>query len=187
MSIQAIPVATAGMPPEFRLPNANQSGTTIQPTRNVRPGLAVVNVAQKLQQQQPQTTINGARPVLPSHQPQRTLTTSSSSPTIMSHTSRTSQHLPLFPSQVGNTSVGLLPTPPGFNYSAQNASLNGLHSQSAALALMHHFSVLQQQYQQALSGFQNQLISPIVSNVSQNPLSHLTFSAVSSQSGVNPK
>ncbi|TPP63846.1 hypothetical protein FGIG_04029 [Fasciola gigantica] len=192
MSIQAIPVATTGVLSDFRTPNTNPSGTTVQSARSVRPGLAVVNVAQKLQQQQSQTTINGARPMIPSHQqPQRILTASSNSPTIVSHTSRTSQHLPLFPSQIGNTSVGLLPTPPGFNYSAQNASLNtgGLHHpQSAALALMHHFTMLQQQYQQALNGFQNQLISPIVSNVSQNSLSHMAFSsAVSSQSGVNPK
>ncbi|VDP74788.1 unnamed protein product [Echinostoma caproni] len=186
----AAPVATNGMLSDFRIPNANIPGATVPSARSVRQGLAVVNVPQKLQQQQQQT--NGARQMLQPHQqPQRILTASSSSPSILSPTSRTSQPLPLFPSQVGNASVGLLPTPPGFNYSAQNASLNAgdlHHSQSAALALMHHFTMLQQQYQQALNGFQSQLISPIVSNVSHNSLGHLNFSsAVSSQSGIAPK
>lgn len=185
MSIQATPVATGGMLSDFRI-----SGTTGQPTRNVRQNLAVVNVAQKLQQQQPQTATTGPRQMVqPPQKPQRILTASTSSPSILSHSSRASQPLHLFHNQVGNAAVGLLPTPPGFNYSAQNASLNtgGLHhSQSAALALMHHFAMLQQ-YQQALNGFQNQLISPIVSNVSHNSLNHLNFPSISSQSGINPK
>lgn len=69
----------------------------------------------------------------------------------MSHTSRTLQHLPLLSYQIGIISVGFLPTSPGFDCSAKNASLNacGLHSESATLALMHQFSVLQQKPQQA--------------------------------------
>ncbi|KAF8562765.1 hypothetical protein P879_09550 [Paragonimus westermani] len=193
MSIQATPVVNGGLNADLGL---STTTTTVALSiggvqSRARQSIAIVNVPQKFQQQ-PHASLNGIRPVLQQPQPQqRILTGSASSPSLFGHVSRNSaQPLPLFPSQFGGTTnAGLLPTPPGFNYSVQNATLNGsgLHpSQTAALALMQQFSLLQQHYQQALHGFQNPIPSSAVTH-SNASLTHFNFSAVSSQSNTNQK
>ncbi|GAA50208.1 hypothetical protein CLF_104233 [Clonorchis sinensis] len=192
MSIQATPALASDFGTSSVTSSLTSNGA-VQPrvTHNgsARQGLAVVNVAQKLQQQ-PQPTPNLAviRPVIQTQQP-RLLTTSASSPSFFNPRT-TNQPVPLFPSHTNAANTGLLPTPPGFNYSMQNATLNGgggiHHSQSAAYALVQQFGLFQQQYQQALNGFQNHLISPTMSQTGAS-LNPFTFSPVASQPTANQK
>jgi hypothetical protein len=186
MSIQASPVPAGVLTPELGLPARTASGgIQSRPSHNGRQSLAVVNVNQKLQQQ---SMSNGARPMIQTQQQQqqRLLTSSSSSPSLFPQSSRTTQPIPLFPSQVGAANAGLLPTPPGFNYSIQNASLNTtLHQpQSAALALMQQLSLFQQY--QTLNGFQTHLVPPGVSHTPTS-LNHLNFPSINPQTTANQK
>lgn len=205
MSIQAAPVVNSGLNADLGLSTVTTTTTMMPlPIGGVQPrarqSVAIVNVPQKFQQQQSHASSNGIRPVIqppPPSQQQRILAGSASSPSLFGHVSRnaTQPCVPLFPSQIGgttntaNAAAGLLPTPPGFNYSVQNATLNGtgLHpSQTAALALMQQFSLIQQHYQQALHGFQNPIPSSAVTH-SNTSLNHFNFSTVSSQSNTNQK
>ncbi|CAL8104071.1 unnamed protein product [Calicophoron daubneyi] len=187
MSIQATPVPTGVMTSDFGLPaRTSSSGVQSRPGHSSRQSLAVVNVNQKLQQQ---SIPNGARPMIQAQQPQQQqqrLLTSSSSPSLFPQSSRTTQPIPLFQSQVGTANAGLLPTPPGFNYSIQNASVNTTLNppQSAALALMQQLSLFQQY--QTLNGFQTHLIPPGVSHTPSS-LNHLNFPSISPQTTANQK
>lgn len=195
MSIQATPSAVNALAPEFGassvtspLINNGVVQSRIMNNGSPRQGFAVVNVAQKLQQQ-PQPAPNLARPVIQTQQPQRLLTTSASSPSFF-NSRTTNQPVPLFPSHTNAANTGLLPTPPGFNYSMQNATLNGgggmHHSHSAAYALMQQFGLFQQHYQQALNGFQNHLISPTISQTGAS-INPFAFTSVASQPTANQK
>ncbi|CAH8428773.1 unnamed protein product [Schistosoma mattheei] len=92
-------------------------------------------------------------------------------------------HPPLFSFQTGYNNVGLLPTPPGFQCSLPTET-NGSLQQTTAFALMHQFSLLQQQYQHTLTGIQKQLVSS--GSHSSNSFNPLNFSSFS-QSHINQK
>ncbi|CAH8432785.1 unnamed protein product [Heterobilharzia americana] len=121
--------------------------------------LLEVGVSRKLQQH-PQCLSNGIR--------QNMLTQRSA--TVSANRLSYFPQPPLFSFQTGYNNVGLLPTPPGFQCSLQNGTNAGLQ-QTAAIALMHQLNLLQQQYQQTLTGIQKQLVTPGThSSTSFNPL-----------------
>lgn len=177
MSIQATPSSANGFKSsEFRFQIGTSAYLTNGQPRNVaysgRQGSNTSCVSKP--QQQLQSTLNGTRAA--PQQSHRMLTASNSSPSLFTQSSRIAHPIPLFPTQVSGTpNAGLLPTPPGFNYPAQNANTidSGIglhHSQSAAFSLMQQFGLLQQQYQQPLNGI-HRLISPFShTNASLNPM-----------------
>lgn len=199
MFIQAAPICVGGASSDVRPVNVSVSpsvplvsGVQSRVSPTSRQSLATVNVAQKLQQQA-RTTTNGVHPV--TQQQVRVLTASNSSPSLFTHSSRTAQPMALFPAQVNNTAnTGLLPTPPGFNYSPARPNPNTnngvLHpSHSTALTLMQYFGLLQQQpqpYSQPMNGFQHHLIAPAITHAN-SPLNHLSFQSVASMSNGNQK
>ncbi|VDQ07905.1 unnamed protein product [Trichobilharzia regenti] len=133
--------------------------------------------ANRKHQQHAQSTSNGVRQNLVTHQ-QRSATVSAN------RLSYFPQPSPLFSFQTGYNNVGLLPTPPGFHCSLQNGTNAGLQ-QTTAITLMQQFNLLQQQYQQTLTGFQKQLVSSGAhSSTNFNPLN---FSSSLPQSHINHK
>ncbi|CAH8834578.1 unnamed protein product [Trichobilharzia szidati] len=154
---------------------ANQNGAQIASPQNYKQPLEVG--ANRKHQQHAQSTSNGVRQNLVTHQ-QRSATVSAN------RLSYFPQPSPLFSFQTGYNNVGLLPTPPGFQCSLQNGTNAGLQ-QTTAIALMHQFNLLQQQYQQTLTGFQKQLVSSGAhSSTNFNPLN---FTSSLPQSHINHK
>ncbi|TNN07726.1 SUZ domain-containing protein isoform 3 [Schistosoma japonicum] len=123
-------------------------------------------------QQHSQCTTNGVRQNLQQR-----------SPTVTANRLSYIPQPPLFSFQTGYNNVGLLPTPPGFQCSPSNETSASLQ-QTTAIALMHQFSLLQQQYQHTLNGIQNKLVSS--GSHSSNSFSPLNFSSFS-QSNINHK
>lgn len=174
MSIQATPNLGSGYKSDFRIPVgtfANLGNGNRNIVQNLRQG---TNMGCATKPQQPfQSLLNGTRPISQTHH----LVTGSSSSSLFAHSSRPAQPMPLFPTQVNNTpNAGLLPTPPGFGFPAQNAAANdsgiGMHrSHSATVSLMQQFGLLQQQYQQTANGLHHYLTPYAHSNLSLNPMS----------------
>ncbi|CAH8838032.1 unnamed protein product [Trichobilharzia szidati] len=116
---------------------ANQNGAQIASLQNYKQPLEVA--ANQKHQQHAQSTSNGVRQNLVTHQ-QRSATVSAN------RLSYFSQPSPLFSYQTGYNNVALLPTPLGFQCSLKNRTNAGLQ-QTTAIALIHQFNLLQQQYQ----------------------------------------
>ncbi|CAH8428614.1 unnamed protein product [Schistosoma turkestanicum] len=151
--------------------STNHNGVQLSmPQSNLQP--LDVGVSRKPQQHS-HSTSNGVRQNLQ----QRSATVTAN------RLSYVPQPLPFFSLQTGYNNAGLLPTPPGFQCSLPNET-NASLQQTTALALMHQFSLIQQQYRNTLSGIQKQLVSsgPHSSN-SFNPLNFSSFS----QSNINQK